>query len=333
MPAQASSSKLPTPADLVEGFRRETGASDEVKYKFRVPEGGDAAGLSAFLDKYPASSTKVTETQFFVWVTVPHRRPKYTEEEEKAMESALAKAQQELAGLKGACDKIQSDDNIPIRASKTKGKSKAQRKKAIMDTFVEQTIPTLVEEGGRPMQSGKWLFFKSLEYVDSTFRILAESIAHGPLSKLDHPKVHTVKAALLDESRKDDDGKKPKETMIALYFENIWNANDARTVIECVLRHHSLFSRAAKSDLYTLLGIDSNVSEMLRSSTSNALADFPPSCGSTGVGSSRVLGISTHSFPKTGKMSFRRNTALQKPKSRSRPSRRKKTVKRRHKRG
>lgn len=238
--------------DLLKSFEVETGQSIDEEQVFSVPEHGDAEGLNAFLERYRPSAMKATATQSYVWVTVPHRRPNYTDEEKHAMQVTLAKAQQELEDLKKACDAIDQDEKIPVRASKAKGKGKAQRKKDLTSVFAEQKVPALVKEGGRPLTSGKWLYFKSAEYVDATFGILARSIADGPLSRLEWPAVHTVKAALKDEDR--------PEHMIALYYDDCFNPDAGRAVMECILRHHFLPSRAAKTDLYTLLGIDSKVS-------------------------------------------------------------------------
>ena len=247
------SSAAKTPKDLVKSFEAETGQSIDKEPVFTVPKGGDAEGLNAFLEKYRPSTMKATAMQFYIWVTVPHRRPKYSGEEQEAMQVTLAKAHQELEEMKKACDVIDQDGNIPFRASKAKGKSKSQRKKDLTSVFAEQRVPALVKEGGRPLTSGKWLYFKAAEYVDATFGILARSIANGPLSKLEWPAVHTVKAALKDDDR--------PEHMIALYFDDCFNPDAGRAVMECILLHHFLPSRAAKSDLYTLLGIDSKVSE------------------------------------------------------------------------
>jgi hypothetical protein len=70
------------------------------------------------------------------------------------MKLALARAGKELADLKFAFDSIDSDDRIPLRASISRGRSKAQRKSALAKRLEEDVLPGLAMEGG--LLTGKW---------------------------------------------------------------------------------------------------------------------------------------------------------------------------------
>jgi hypothetical protein len=50
--------------------------------------------------------------------------------------------------------------------------------------------------------------------------------------------------------------------VICLYFDVIWNAEHAKEVLECVVKEHGEMPNSAKADLYTVAGLDSNVSKV-----------------------------------------------------------------------
>lgn len=66
------------------------------------------------------------------------------------------------------------------------------------------------------------------------------------------------------------------EHMIALFFEDVWDGEAAREVAETLVRHHSQFSRACKTDLWTALGIDSKHWSEIPSSIYNYDMLIPP---------------------------------------------------------
>ncbi|CAO1632624.1 unnamed protein product [Sympodiomycopsis kandeliae] len=242
-----------TAQDLWKDYQVEsTGSADndagKLKYFYRQPSPGSVDGLAEFLDKYPPSNTKSSGNDFWVWVYGSRDRTDRDRKKDEREEAqlALAKAHQELAELKVVCDKIDADPNIPDRTNKAQGKSKKQRKKALTDKL-EDTFPALAKQA--EMKTGKWLFFPSAEYVDITFKILAWSVTNGPLSKLTNVNCFGVKAACADTLKED-------KHVIVLYFEDVWDRDQAHAVLKCVIRHHCLFPSAAKTDLYTVLGID-----------------------------------------------------------------------------
>lgn len=105
------------------------------------------------------------------------------------------------------------------------------------------------------------LFFEQADYVDRTFSKLAHSIIDGPLSRLPSATCHTIKVATADSLRGGSGraGRGPQQ-LICLYFEDIWNSGHATEVLECLVKEHGEIPNSAKPDLYTMIGLDSNVS-------------------------------------------------------------------------
>lgn len=106
------------------------------------------------------------------------------------------------------------------------------------------------------------LFFERVNFVDYVFSTLAKSIIDGPLSKLPNAKCHTIKVATADSlsGESSSRGREPTH-LICLYFDVIWNAQHAKEVLETVVKEHGQLPNSAKADLYTVCGLDSNVSE------------------------------------------------------------------------
>lgn len=117
------------------------------------------------------------------------------------------------------------------------------------------------------------LFFERVDYVDRVFEKLAQSIVDGPLSKLKHANCHTVKVATANVAQQNGSsnsggvggggrGKRGREPtqLILLYFDDVWNKDHAVEVLECIVKLHGEIPNSAKPDLYTYIGLDSNVS-------------------------------------------------------------------------
>ncbi|CAO1636025.1 unnamed protein product [Parajaminaea phylloscopi] len=248
-----------SPEALLAEYLQEAAPAAAARLSWTATSAGVKSGLNQFLDSNLPSKTKSVGNESFIYVC-SGRRSEPKAQEQLTMKNALAEAQAEMLQLQTAYETIDHDDRIPLRQSKAKGRSKAQRKKALTDRLGAEVLPSLAQEGG--LDGGKWLFFKDEAYVDGTFRALAHSIVDGPLSKT-RANVHTVKVSCCDRLR---DG---KEYLIALHFDDIWSAETAREVAETVIRHHSQFSRACKTDLYSVLEIDSKHWSGLSSSLYN----------------------------------------------------------------
>lgn len=111
--------------------------------------------LDDFLDKFPPSTTPSDSTSKHIWICAADRQgfgPRDVEEDR--MKLAIARAGKEMSDLKFAFDGIDSDDRIPLRASISRGRSKAQRKSALARRLEEDVLPGLAMEGG--LLTGKW---------------------------------------------------------------------------------------------------------------------------------------------------------------------------------
>lgn len=65
--------------------------------------------------------------------------------------------------------------------------------------------------------------------------------------------MHTLKVSCSDQTR---DG----EHLVALYYDNIWDRDASREIVECVIEQHGQVRSAAKADLWSVLGLHSKVS-------------------------------------------------------------------------
>lgn len=111
--------------------------------------------LDDFLDRYPPSTTPSDATSKHIWICAIDRKGSGPRDvEEDRMKLALARAGKEMADLKIAFESIDSDDRIPLRASISRGRSKAQRKSALAKRLEEEVLPDLAMEGG--LLTGKW---------------------------------------------------------------------------------------------------------------------------------------------------------------------------------
>lgn len=105
------------------------------------------------------------------------------------------------------------------------------------------------------------LFYERPAFVDLVFSQLAKSMIDGPLSKLPNANCHTLKVSTADELVKPQTSNSRREPtlVICLYFEDVWNADHAKEMLECIVKEHGQLPNSAKPDLYTSINLDSHV--------------------------------------------------------------------------
>lgn len=100
--------------------------------------------------------------------------------------------------------------------------------------------------------------FPRNENVDSVWARVARSVAIGPLREVG---VTMAKVATAEPGA-DENG----SHVVIVYIDNIYDKELATKVLTSLLEDHGLEPSASKSDLYTLLGIDSKHPSGMRSS-------------------------------------------------------------------
>lgn len=110
---------------------------------------------------------------------------------------------------------------------------------------------------GRCRPDGRMMFPRP-DNVDAVWSKVARSVAYGPLHDAG---VHTAKV-----SPSDPDKGEHGTHVVIVYVDNIYDKDMATKVLVSLLEDHGLEPSASKSDLYTMLDIDSKHPSGLRSS-------------------------------------------------------------------
>lgn len=96
-------------------------------------------------------------------------------------------------------------------------------------------------------------------WADSCFKSLAWSLVDGLLSKCTTANVHTIRVDCADQ-RRESKGSSKSELCVSLFFEDSWAEEPAKNLGKALLKDTCQFPRAVKTDLYSMMGIDSKVS-------------------------------------------------------------------------
>lgn len=102
------------------------------------------------------------------------------------------------------------------------------------------------------------MIFPPQENVDAVWAKVARSVAIGPLHEAG---VMTAKVATSQPGGDDN-----QVHVVVIYVDNLYDKEQATKVLVSMLEDHGLEPSASKTDLYTLLGIDSKHPSGLRSS-------------------------------------------------------------------
>ncbi|CEH17548.1 hypothetical protein CBOM_03959 [Ceraceosorus bombacis] len=227
-------------------------ANSQAPRRFWAPPRAKEQSLDAFLKENRPSSVQ-RSYDGWIWVVGPRRS--LIQEAAPISEEVLLKARSMVKTLEDEIRSIDDDPNIPVRGRKGVLSKKQRREKAQADADLKYKLAELAVSSG--FSVGKWLFFRRGTSVDLLFATLAKSISDGPLSRL-KAAVTTVKAAVLPQQESE-------EQVVCLYFDDFFDQDTAREILTCVIKEHGVLPAAAKSDLYTELGITSKHPTGLRS--------------------------------------------------------------------
>ncbi|CUA66992.1 hypothetical protein RSOLAG22IIIB_02903 [Rhizoctonia solani] len=142
---------------------------------------------------------------------------------------------------------IQKDDSIPVRANKKKGlRSKKEVREEVAAEATEK-FKQLSQDN--KITCGKLLFFVQAEQIDGAFSRMALDLVTGTLSKTPAfcLKVATTPADVLPNHR----------YLICLYLPDVYDKVIVTEVLRAVCQSTGVRPNSAKTDLYTLIGLDS----------------------------------------------------------------------------
>ncbi|WVQ82309.1 hypothetical protein IAT38_004437 [Cryptococcus sp. DSM 104549] len=216
------------------------------KYTWTPTSGVD---VYDFVKKYRPSIITDDSTPW-LWVRSQESNP-----EDVDYGTALSEAQTVVSNLSTRLEDIEEDDSIP-----TRGKKGVKSKKAVRDEAHDEAKSKLKEISIKTKYTvGKWMFFPSRETVDSLWFNIAPSVADGPLKEAG------VQGAKVSPTPSSVGEGESRPHVICLYMDDVYNLEVVRKVLSTLLTCHGAEPSSVKSDLYTMLGIDSNHPTKLRS--------------------------------------------------------------------
>ncbi|EGO00691.1 hypothetical protein SERLA73DRAFT_166958 [Serpula lacrymans var. lacrymans S7.3] len=198
--------------------------------------------LDEFLDKYKPSMVQNDGTKPWIWVKGAEASKKDTgtiQAEEEA--SAL------LQEVSKKVEDIKNDASIPVRSNKKTGaKSKKELREQVQTEATDKLKAISIKHG---YVSGKWLIFAPPDRVDSVWSSVAKSLVNGPLLST---AAFLTKVATSPESETQH-----YQHVICLYMPDVYDKNSVTDVMKVLLRNHGVNLSGVKSDLYTVIGLDS----------------------------------------------------------------------------
>lgn len=202
-----------------------------------------------------------------------------------AKDKTFTKARQLMQTAAAQVERIQQDDEIPIRPSgkMSMNKSKKQCRTEVQNTFHEQIM--LMATDHPLWDQGRWTMLVKPSEIDCTFALLAKSLASGDLSKQGNVVALRARMLPFSESTYDinNNGPKRKKSIsssssrrsnsrsptsarhandqplgIDIFFRRAWSSTEARNVLQAVAEASGRMASFCKSSLYSRLGINSN---------------------------------------------------------------------------
>ncbi|KAG1716210.1 hypothetical protein ID866_950 [Astraeus odoratus] len=142
---------------------------------------------------------------------------------------------------------IKNDNAIPMRSNKKTG---AKSKKEIREQVQAEASSTLKEISQKyGLTCGKWLIFAPPDRIDAIWSGIARSLASGPLT--------TTSAFSAKVSTSPEHEVPSYQHVICVYVPDVYNKDSVIEVMKVLVRNHGVNLSGVKSDLYTLIGLDS----------------------------------------------------------------------------
>ncbi|KAL4071360.1 translation initiation factor eIF 4e-like domain-containing protein [Scleroderma yunnanense] len=203
-----------------------------------------SSSIEEFVSKYKPSIVQNDGTKPWIWV-----RGKDDQDARHSIEEvvAIAEASELLQKATERVEEIKNDNTIPIRSNKKTGvKSKKEVREQVQSEAAEKLKGISKKYG---IVCGKWLIFAPPEKVDVIWASIAKSLVSGPLAGT---------AALAAKVATSPEYVTPGyQHVICVYLPDVYDKSAVTEVMQVLLRRHGVNLSGVKSDLYTLIGLDS----------------------------------------------------------------------------
>ncbi|CAE6472074.1 unnamed protein product [Rhizoctonia solani] len=230
---------------------------EEYKYSWKP---SSELSIDDFLQKYKPTMVVDDGTKPWIWVRRLEHEPldsvkSADSKDNGSNNSAIENAHKLLEEYTEKISGIQKDASIPVRANKKKGlKSKKEVR--------EEVAAEATEKFKQLSQTSKLtLFFVQAEHIDGAFSRMARDLVTGTLSKTPAfcLKVATTPADVLPNHR----------YLICLYLPDLYDKAIVTEVLRTVCQSTGIRPNSAKTDLYTILGLDSKHASGIKSTIWN----------------------------------------------------------------
>ncbi|KDN47906.1 hypothetical protein RSAG8_03326, partial [Rhizoctonia solani AG-8 WAC10335] len=207
---------------------------EEYKYSWKP---SSELPIDEFLQKYKPTMVVDDGTKPWIWVQRLEHEPLDSVNSADSKDSGpdnpvIESAHKLLESYTGKIASIQKDESIPVRANKKKGlRSKKEVREEVAAEATEK------------------LFFVQAEQIDGTFSRMARDLVAGALSNTPAfcLKVATTPAGVLPNHR----------YLICLYLPDLYDKAVVTEVLRTVCQSTGVRPNSAKTDLYTIIGLDS----------------------------------------------------------------------------
>ncbi|KAH6913944.1 hypothetical protein BKA70DRAFT_1259935 [Coprinopsis sp. MPI-PUGE-AT-0042] len=198
--------------------------------------------LEEYLQKFRPSMVQNDGTKPWIWV-----RGSEPQKQDKGELEAISEGSEVLNELTEKVESIKNDDSIPTRSNKKTGaKSKKEVREAAQAEATKKLEEISIKHG---FVSGKWLVFASPDKVDAIWSAVAASLVSGSLASTS---AHLAKVATSPQTESPN-----HQHIICIYIPDVYDKPKVLEVMKVLLGSHGLNLSGVKSNLYTLLGIDS----------------------------------------------------------------------------
>ncbi|KAI0317139.1 translation initiation factor eIF 4e-like domain-containing protein [Amylostereum chailletii] len=195
-----------------------------------------AASLRAIV---PSSRSAPSQ---WIWVRGP-QKPKLTE----TGDEAVSEAAEYLETVTENVEKIKNDPSIPVRSNKKTGAKSKKELREVEQTRATEKLREISLRTG--YVSGKWLIFAPPEKVDAIWATVATSVASGPLASTS---AYLAKVATFPRHETPN-----YQHVLCIYMPDVYDKAAVTEVLKVLLRDHGLTTLGVKSNLYTMIGLDS----------------------------------------------------------------------------
>ncbi|CAE6388251.1 unnamed protein product [Rhizoctonia solani] len=224
---------------------------DEYKYSWKP---SSDLSIDEFLQKYKPTLVFDDGTKPWIWVRrLEHEPldsgnpPDADSEDRHSDPTVMERAQKLLEDYAEKIASIQKDDSIPIRANKKKGlRSKKEVREEIAAEATEK-LKQLSQEN--TLTCGKLLFFLQAEHIDGAFSRMARELVAGALSN--------TPAFCLKIATTPIDVPPNHRYLICLYMPDLYDKVTVTEILRTVCQSTGIRPNSAKTDLYTMIGLDS----------------------------------------------------------------------------